>query len=569
MSAAEKLAGAAPDDAPDWHSIDWKKVYRNVRRLQARIVKALREGRWGKVQALVYLLTHSYSGRALAILRVTTNQGATTPGVDGVLWNTPELKSQAFHALRAHGYSSQPLRRVYILKSNGKQRPLGIPTMIDRAMQALYLLGLDPIVETTADTNSYGFRRERCCADALSQCHNLLCKRNSPAWVLEGDIKSCFDRISHDWLLEHVSMDKSILRQWLKAGFLEKRVWHASTEGTPQGGITSPALANAALDGLEGLLRQRYGATRTARERHQVHLVRYADDFIITGSSRTLLEHGVRPLVEQFLRQRGLELSHEKTTITHIQDGFDFLGQNVRRYPSGKVLLKPSRKNVRAFKAKVRETFREEGGHSTAGQLIQRLNAQIVGWALYHRHASSKRTFSQIDDWVYQRLWRWARRRHRNKSAHWVKKKYFKQVGTRSEVFVGTVYDRDGKAYPIGLKKAGSVQIRRHARIRSEANPYDPAWEPYFEERLQAKMAETLTGKWCVRSLWGEQGGNCPVCGQKLTEEDGWQMHHLRWRVHGGDDNLDNLVLLHPNCHRQVHSQGMVVKKSASREGRS
>ena len=333
MSAAEMPAGAAPDLAPDWHSINWKAVYRNVRRLQARIVKAVREGRWNKVKALVYLLTHSFSGRALAILRVISNSGARTPGVDGILWNTPEAKSAAFKALRRHGYRPQPLRRVYIPKSNGKRRALGIPTMADRAMQALYLLGLDPIAETLADGHSYGFRLERCCADALDQCHKILKGPPGPNWILEGDIKACFDRISHNWLLDHIPMDKEVLGKWLKAGFLEKHVLFATTEGTPQGGIVSPALANRALDGLQQLLEQRFGNTRRRRTECKVHLVRYADDFIITGTSRVLLKQEVQPLVEHFLRERGLELSHEKTRITHIEDGFDFLGQTVRRYP--------------------------------------------------------------------------------------------------------------------------------------------------------------------------------------------------------------------------------------------
>ncbi len=240
MSAAEMPAGAAPDRTPDWHSIDWKKVWRTVRRLQARIVKAVAEGRWNKVKALVYLLTHSFAGRALAILRVVSNSGARTPGVDGTLWNTPESKSAAFSTLRRHGYQPQPLRRVYIPKSNGQRRGLGIPTMTDRAMQALYLLGLDPIAESQADGHSYGFRRERRCADALHQVHTLLSHRQGPQWILEGDIKACFDRISHDWLLTHVPMDRTLLGQWLKAGFLEKHAWFATREGTPQGGTMTP-----------------------------------------------------------------------------------------------------------------------------------------------------------------------------------------------------------------------------------------------------------------------------------------------------------------------------------------
>src|SRR5712691_6771684 len=303
--------------------------------------------------------------------------------------------------------------------------------MRDRAMQALYLLALDPLAATLADPNSYGFRTSRAPADAIEQCFIVLAKKASPQWLLEGDIRACFDRIGHDWLLTHIPMDKVILRKWLKAGFMEKDVFFATTEGTPQGGIISPALANRTLDGLEGLLHERFGATRRQRERHKVHLVRYADDFIITGTSKELLHDEVQPLVAHFLKERGLELSHEKTSITHSDDGFDFLGQNVRRYGT-KLLLKPSHKNVRAFLAKVGAVIQQDGGHLTAGQLIEELNPKIRGWALYHRHASSARTFARVDDVIFKKLWRWARRRHRHKSARWVKAKYFTRPGDNS-----------------------------------------------------------------------------------------------------------------------------------------
>jgi RNA-directed DNA polymerase len=553
MSAEATLSGAAPGLATDWHSIPWKKVYRNVRRLQARIVKAIREGRWHKVKALVYLLTHSFSGRALAILRVTTNRGASTPGVDGEIWNTPELKTAAFDTLRSHGYSPQPLRRVYIPKSNGKRRPLGIPTLTDRAQQALHLLGLDPIVETQGDYNSYGFRLDRSCADALTQCHRLLCKRNSPEWILEGDIRACFDEISHPWLLEHIPMDKSILRQWLTAGYLKQDVFFATTEGTPQGGIISPALANATLDGLEQLLHEQFGSTRTRRERNQVHLVSYCDDFVITGRSERLLREEVQPLVAHFLSERGLELSHEKTRITHIEDGFDFLGENVRRYPNGTVLLKPSKKNVRAFLAKIKETLRVYGGSASAGDLIQRLNQQIQGWALYHRHASSKRTYAYVDNHIFQLLWRWARRRHPNKRAAWVKKKYFCIYQGRRWVFRGLGTTKEGERYEVHLKRASEVRTQRHTIIRHEANPYEPCWESYYEARLQEKLSLTLAGSSTHRLLWEDQQGKCPVCGQQLCENEEWQIHHIHWRVYGGGDDLTNLQLVHENCHRQIH----------------
>lgn len=555
MSAVATLTGAASGGVPNWHSINWKKVWTTVGRLQARIVKAVRAGRWGKVQALVYLLAHSFSGRAAAIWRVVSNSGARTPGVDGELWNTPEAKTAAFSTLRRRGYQAQPLRRVYIPKSNGKKRPLGIPTMKDRAMQALYLLGLDPIVETQSDANSYGFRRYRCCADALVQCHIRLSKRYSPCWILEGDIKACFDQINHAWLLEQVPMDRLILRQWLKAGYLEKDVFFATTEGTPQGGIASPALANRTLDGLEALLRQRFGATYRQRHRNRVHLVRYADDFIITGTSPALLRNEVRPLVEHFLAERGLVLSHEKTSITHLEDGFDFLGQNVRRYGDGKVLLRPSKRSIHTFLTGIRKILREEGRSLSAGQLIEVLNPKIRGWALYHRHASSSRTFAKVDHQIFTALWRWCRRRHPRKTARWIRQKYFMSQGSRSWIFTGICWPTEGQPYRVKLMHASDVKIVYHVLIRHAANPYDPAWEFYYEARLQKQLSATLLGRTQLQRLYQLQGGRCEHCGELFTDPSEWHVHHRHWRVYGGNDSLLNLQLLHANCHRQLHSQ--------------
>jgi len=269
--------GAAFHDGLQWDQIDWTDAYRNVRRLQARIVKATKEGRRSKARVLQRLLTHSLSGKVLAVRRVTANRGKRTPGVDGETWTTPARKAAAIHELRQHGYRPQPLRRVYIEKRNKKLRPLGIPVMKDRAMQALYLLALSPIAETTGDENSYGFRPERSAADAIERCFTLLAKKGSPQWILEGDITSCFDRISHDWLLGHVPMEQPILRKWLKAGFMDKSVFYPTEEGTPQGGVASPVLANMALDGLQQALRERFPKLPTGSTLHRVNMVRYAD----------------------------------------------------------------------------------------------------------------------------------------------------------------------------------------------------------------------------------------------------------------------------------------------------
>ncbi|MGP8789803.1 group II intron reverse transcriptase/maturase, partial [Pseudomonas aeruginosa] len=423
-------AGAPSHESVTWHSIDWAACHREVRRLQARIVKATREGKHGKVKALQWILTHSFSGKALAVRRVTENQGKKTPGVDGITWSTPEAKSQAMLSIKRRGYRPQPLKRVYIPKANGKMRPLGIPTMRDRAMQALYLLALEPVAETTADGRSFGFRPERSTADAIEQCFTALSKKVAPQWVLEGDIKGCFDNISHDWLMGHVPTDREILRKWLKAGYMEDRQLFPTEAGTPQGGIISPTLANLVLDGLEAKLDAAFGRKRYAngvQTRLMVNYVRYADDFIVTGRSKELLEQEVMPIIEDFMRERGLTLSPEKTKITHIDEGFDFLGQNVRKY-NGKLLIKPSKANVATFLEKVRSAVK---GNKALDQprLIRMLNPMIQGWANYHQHVVSKATFARVDHEIWRVLWQWAVRRHPQKSSVWIKQRYFHSVG--------------------------------------------------------------------------------------------------------------------------------------------
>jgi RNA-directed DNA polymerase len=340
MTEPEATVGAPETWPDDWTAIDWTVIYRKVNRLQMRIAKAVREERWGKVKSLQRILTRSMAAKLWATRRVVTNRGRNTPGVDGVLWKTPEQKIQGAKSLQRRGYRPQPLRRIYIPKKSGnKKRPLSIPTMKDRAMQALYWLALVPVAETLADPCSLGFRPGRCIADAHVRCYGILSRRSGPEWIFDADIESCFDTISHDWLLANIPMDKAILQAWLKAGYLEDRGFHYTREGTPQGGIISPTLANMTLDGLEAVAQ---GAVpeRTRQGRSKVHVIRYCDDFVVTARSREDLVDKVIPAIEAFLAERGLRLSTEKSRVTHISAGFNFLGANVRKY-NGKLWRSP------------------------------------------------------------------------------------------------------------------------------------------------------------------------------------------------------------------------------------
>jgi RNA-directed DNA polymerase len=463
-----------------WKAINWNLMEEQVRTLQARIVKAQQAGKHRKVRSLQWILTNSFAAKALAVKRVTSNSGKNTPGVDGVTWSTDLSKMKAVQLLQRKRYKPLPLRRVYIPKSNGKMRPLSIPCMKDRAMQALHLMAVDPVGETVADINSYGFRPKRSCADAIEQCFIVLNGKKSAQWVLDADIKGCFDNISHEWMMENIPMDKRMLRLWLKNKIIDGKTFFNSDKGTPQGGIISPWLANMVLNGMEAAIKSQKRQTKNERGlnvSNKVNFIRYADDFIVTADDKASLENIITPIIEKFLQERGLSLSAEKTRIVHIRQGFDFLGQNVRKYKD-KLLIKPSRKNTKAVREKIKSVIMNNKT-TTQAKLMRQLNPIIRGWATYHRHAVAKQTFVLLDDQIFKILWYWACRRHRNSRRTWIKRKYFPLF--RGVEWNFSCKDEDGKQ--LILYKAQAMPIQRHIKIKGNANPYAKEWHDYFDRR--------------------------------------------------------------------------------------
>jgi len=470
-----------------WKNINWKTVNGSVNRLQIRITKAVNKEKWQLVKRLQYMLTHSFYAKLLAVRRITQNKGARTAGIDGEKWTTLKAKMNAALNLSDNKYKAKPLCRVYIEKYGKKEkRPLSIPTIHDRAMQALYAFALNPVAEATADRTSFGFRKNRSTHDAYAQAFICLSKRNSAQWVLEGDIKGCFDNINHEWLLDNIPMDKSILKQFLKAGFVYNRHLNPNKSGTPQGGIISPILANMTLDGIEALIASnyytsKYGKVDKRYDRHKVNFVRYADDFIVTADSEETAKE-IAELIKSFLTERGLELSESKTLISHIDDGFDFLGWNFRKY-KGKLLIKPSKDSIGKITTKISDVIKS-GKAWKQEDIISILNPIITGWSNYHQSAVSKDIFSKLDDRLWDMLWRWAKRRHPQKSKSWIVKRYWHEAGTRKWVF-----STEGKE----LKRFFDTKIVRHPNVKLDKNPYLD--KEYFDLRRHKISLRRKTNK--------------------------------------------------------------------------
>jgi len=469
------------------------KIPRFVRKMQIRIAKAMSKNKFNKVRKLQRILTNSFYAKLLAVKKVVSNKGGKTPGIDKIVWTIEDDWFNAARLLKRKAYKTKPLRRIYIPKKNGKKRPLGIPTMKDRAMQALHLLALEPIAECLADPNSYGFRKNRACRDAMMRTFVALARKNSAQFVFEADIKGCFDNIDHNWLLENIPMDKQILRKWLKAGYIEGKNLHPTRKGTPQGGIISPTLMNLTLDGLEKAVIKKFPKWKGQK----VNFVRYADDFVITAISREIIENEIKPLVIGFLVKRGLSLSEEKTKITHINDGFDFLSQNTRKY-NGKLLQKPSKKAIKSIKLKLREIVFKYLGASPK-KVIQQLNSTLRGWTNYHKHIVSKEIFKEIDYYLWKLLGRWCKRRHSTKSWKWIRNKYF-SASDECCSFSAIETTKNGKKLKIyKIFRAGRVPIIRHTKIKSSANPFVRKNDKYFiKRRIDLKIKSNKTKQECI-----------------------------------------------------------------------
>lgn len=486
MTTNNPVGASSTTRQSTWHSISWSKAKTQVLRLQMRIAKAEREGCRGKVKALQRLLTNSFYGKCLAIKRVTSSAGSKTPGVDGVVLRTSTQKMNAIVNLKCRGYKPLPLRRIYIPKKSGKLRPLSIPTIKDRAMQALWYAALIPIAEQRADPNAYGFRPKRSAHDAIEQCFKMLAKKSSARWIFEGDIRACFDQISHEWLLKNVPMNKIVLRKFLKAGFMENGKRHATNLGTPQGGIISPALAVIALSGLETKL---VSTRKRQRDKEKIHMITYADDFIVTAASEQLLKDEVIPTLTASLREVGLELSTEKSRITKIEDGFEFLGFNIRKYHGEKLLIKPSRASIKSFLKEVRAFIKSATALPTE-IVIHQLNQKIRGWTNYYRGVVSSQIFTKIDSEIYSALKRWCLKRHARKGKSWIISKYYTTLGGDNWRFYCIVKDKNGNKKPLYLKRASDTHIRRHIKVKAEANPFDPRFNEYFMQRTKKQKAK-------------------------------------------------------------------------------
>ena len=471
MNENENSSCALPHHTNHWQTIQWRKVIQNVSRLQKRIAKAVKNKQWGKAKALMFMVSKSFYAKLLAVFRVSTNKGGSTPGVDGIIWSNPFEKLEAAKNLKTRGYCTKPLRRIYIPKKNGKKRPLSIPTMHDRAMQTLYRIALEPVAETTADRNSYGFRPRRSCNDAIAQCFLSLCRKISGQWVFEADIKACFDNIRHDWILKNIPINKTILKKWLNAGYIEKKQLFPTVKGTPQGGTISPMIMNMVLDGLETAIMNKYPRWK----RQKVNFIRYADDFVITAIDKETITEGIIPLVKAFLIERGLELSPEKSKITHINDGFDFLSQNVRKY-NGKLIIRPSKDAVQSFKNKIKKVMRENRG-IPAHALIRKLNPIIRGWSNYHKGICAKRTFARLGTFIYWQLKRWAKYQHGNKNRWWIYHRYF-----HDNHFTDQRISKRGIEHH-RLYRISYIPIKYHVKVKGKANPFLPEYDKYFMKR--------------------------------------------------------------------------------------
>lgn len=549
-----------------WQHIDWRKAQARVRQLQLTIVKAYSVKDFTKVSMTQEQLVRSFAARALAIRQVTSNKGGKTPGIDGVLWSTPMARYKAIKDLgniSPSNYAPSPVKRIYIPKPNGEKRPLGIPTLIDRSYQALWLQSILPIAEFSADTHSYGFRPYRSCQDAVG--YIALCLKSptvTKVFVLEGDISKFFDTVSHSWLIANIPMNKVVLNKILTAGYSDSDEVTKTDRGFAQGGIISPTLANMSLDGLQAILKK-------------FNYARYADDFVVLGKSAEDLEEVAKPLIIAFLNERGLTLHPTKTVIGHASNGFNFLGFTLKLYSnpvkkSGfEFHMFPSIPKIAVFCKAIKEVIKKRiQSKPDLEAMISELNPMLRGWANYYRSSRASLVFKKISFVIFETVWRCLKKYNRTTPRHALVGKYFTRNATRGWI----LFAKTAKGLEIRLYQMGDTLANVHVLIKGASHAFDPTYDEYFAKRI-AKSAKTNNAVTALkRALADKQLGICPNCSSPLyTNSDlnlalpreAVEIHHILPKAQGGSNEFENLVLLHSVCHSQVTHRKYPTKLAA------
>lgn len=548
-----------------WHDVNWKEIYNKVQDLQDRIVKATLENNMQDVFRIQNELVISFEGRALAVRRVVTSTGSKTPGIDNIMWTTPSARFKAIKELgiitkNPNSYKSSPLKRIMIPKINSTElRPLGIPTMMDRAAQAVYHLAIDPVVEVRSDPNSYGFRKGRSQHDAIAYIRSWMDKSYSPEYILETDIAKCFDKINHEFLLKETPIcHRHVLKEWLKSGFIFEGHKYKTEEGTPQGGVISPTLCNIALNGIEASIDKVYPVNKNVKGgKTKVYVCRFADDMIITAREEAILQK-VKEIVTNFLAVRGLELKEAKTRIVTIQKGFDFLGFNISRKqynprlnnPTNQptvLIIKPSDKAVKSIITKIRMAIINK---PEMGALIKELNPILRGWSNYFKISyHSQATFIKIGHYIWQSMMRWVGKKHPRSTIVKTVNRYIVRDNVRfkHKWVWGVNKPKEIKENWEVILNLSEVKPSIHKLLKLDRNPYLLEDKDYYEKRLIEKSSARFR-----EAIFKKYKHLCPVCLESLHNGENVELHHIKPVKEGGKYTMSNIQPLHQICHQKI-----------------
>lgn len=552
-----------------WEMIDWKKIYRYVKKLRQRIFRAEQLGQKRKVRKLQRLMIRSKANLLLSIKRVTQmNKGKRTAGIDGQIVISQSERLKLYNLLKEYNIKyirPKPAKRTYIPKKNGKMRPLGIPVIKDRIFQNIVKNVLEPQWEARFEPSSYGFRPKRSAQNAIVNLFTKLSSRSTRQWIFEGDLKGCFDNLNHDYIMDCLLgfPAKEAIYKWLKAGYIDNDRFVDTDSGTPQGGIVSPLLANIALHGMEEELGVRYylDRGRYVLARNSVGVVKYADDFVVACKTKEEAM-SIYERLTPYLNKRGLTIAEDKTKVTHITEGFNFLGFNLRQYKTNngmRLLIKPSKTSIKNAREKIKDVFKQLRGKPVA-DIITKLNPIIRGIGNYWSSQVAKKTFESIDRYVWIKVRKYLKILHPNKPFKWIYQKYFKPdyTGVSKSRWILT----DPHNNKTQLFKMSYIPIVRHAVVLFRNSPDDANLKEYFENRDRKEFIKNSVLS--RRKIAKRSNYKCRVCKQTLAGDEPLKVNQIVPNLLGGAECYDNFELLHQSCYQ--HHQKLLEKYGGGKD---